>query len=176
MSFFCLQTNMVYHCDAAECTPHNSKIKKQHLSLHGWRDVTDLYTQWRWKALRLGMRRRTKTRKNVNVLNLIRNSRPCSRHFNKEKMWSWVAMLSALPGTAGPESPRWGRVLPLTRHVPQYSDSLYCSKSHDKSDIYNYISVLLITTLLSRKASRKHKKKRKKKSAKQAFGCTMTSS
>ena len=45
----------------------------------------DLYVQRRWKAL-IRREGKNKTRKNANVLNLVRNSRLCSHHLNEEQI------------------------------------------------------------------------------------------
>ena len=78
---------MVYYCDAAECESRSSKAKKRHIYSFVanvmW--VKWLRAQKRWKEL-IQRERKDKMEKNVDVLNLTRNSRLCSCHFNKEKI------------------------------------------------------------------------------------------
>ena len=91
---------MVYYWDAAEYTSHSSKPKKLHIYPF-MADVTwvkwpkDLSVQRRWTAL-ISCERKDKIGKNVDLLNLARNSRICSHHFDREKISMDVLIFSQL--------------------------------------------------------------------------------
>ena len=70
---------------SAKCTSHTSKAKKLHIYPF-MDDMAWIRSVHQRRNVLIRCERKSKAEKNVNALNLTRNSRLCSHHFSKEKI------------------------------------------------------------------------------------------